>query len=150
MSLSISPTLAIASCNLHVDAIDVGTANAAGYFIIYSGDMPDELTDPIVSGDNDALIRMDMDATAFGAAADVSGDLVARATANAVADQPADLPGTATFYRQFSRDDVPLWQGNVTAPNLGGDMEISNTTVVAGVDVVLLSYVFDIPYGTNS
>lgn len=144
MTLQLASALAIASCNLKVDAIDVGSAVAAGYFRIYSGVKPVDVA-AALSG-NTVLATIPCANPAFGAAADNPGTSEARATASAIAETPAAADGLATFYRQFNRDNVPIWQGVVGLPNTDTDMWVSNTTMVTGVGVVVLSYVIAEPY----
>lgn len=144
MTVIVHPDIAVTVCNVHADSVDAGTGVAAGYFVIYSGTVPALATDAL-SG-NDALISMEMANPGFGAAVDVPVSKYAEAVAEVIAEKPADMSGTATFYRQFDRDGVVRWQGTVSEPNLDGDMWISNINVVAAVGVIVNSYVFRQPY----
>jgi hypothetical protein len=143
MTLSVSTAVAIAACNAYTAKCDVG-AGAAASFTVYSGAVPANVATAL-TGANVALVTMVMSAPAFGAAAENVSLAAAESAANAVADKPALATGTATFYRMFDKDGNAIWQGVVTAPNGGGDMELSSVSVIQSVSVVLQSFYFRVP-----
>lgn len=143
MTLSLHERVAIAACNAIVDQADLGTTNAAASFSIYSGPVPASVKAPL-SG-NTVLVQMTMSNPAFGDAVDNDTDGFAEAEAAAIGEVAAVADGTATFYRLFDRDGIAIWQGNITAPNLGGDMELSSVDVIEGVNVVVQSFFIRMP-----
>lgn len=141
MSLSFPAAVAIAACDAYVDRADLGTTNAAAKFTVYSGAVPASVN-AALTGANVALVTMAMSNPAFGAAAENVGTVSADAAAEPVADVAAAASGVATFYRLFDRDNNPIWQGTVSEPNAGGDMELSSVNVITGVNVVVQSFIF--------
>ena len=65
------------------------------------------------------------------------------AVANAVTPVSAVATGTATWFRLMDGDDTVIMQGSVSAPLGGGDITISSTEVIIGIEVsiVSLSYI---------
>lgn len=144
MTLSVTAAVAIAACDAYTARAEIGSTNPAAKFTIYSGPVPATVTDAL-TGANIALVTMTMSSPAFGPAADNVAAVAAEASAGPVADTPALADGTATFYRLFDKGGNAVWQGIVSTPNAGGDMELSSTSVITGVTVVLQSFFFRVP-----
>jgi len=144
MTITTSVEVAIAELDAVVDRADSGTTNPSARFTIYAGAMPANARAPL--GDATALVTIAMGNPAFGDAADNAAASAAEALANAIADTPALATGTASFYRLVDRDETVLWQGTVTEPNQGGDMEVSAINVVTGVNIVVQSFAMRAPY----
>lgn len=142
MALSLKASVAIAACDAVVAQAAIGSANPVR-FTVYSGTPPANI-DAALSG-NTALITIDMATPAFKAAVDNSVDGFAESEAEAIAEQPAIADGTASFYRLFDRNGTAIWQGTVSEPNLGGDMELSSLNVINGVSVVVQSFFIRVP-----
>lgn len=143
MALSLKTSIALIVCDALVAQAGVGSTNPAARFSVYSGTPPANV-EAALSG-NTALITIDMANPAFKAAVDNPTDNCAEAEANTIAEQPAVADGTATFYRLFDRSGTAIWQGTVSEPNLGGDMEVSSLNVIAGVSVVVQSFFIRVP-----
>lgn len=127
---------ALKSCDSVVDRFDEGTGKSEGYIEIRTTPVP---TDVDAAATGTLLATLPMSNPAFGAAADLAPG--ARATANAItSDAAADNTGAAAYYRGFDRDDNPIIQGDVTVITGGGDMEINNINIQAGVQVDVTSY----------
>lgn len=143
MALSLKASVAIAACDAIVAQAAVGATNPAVTFTVYSGTIPASV-DAALAG-NTALITIEMDNPAFKAAVDNVTDNCAEAEAEAIVEQPALADGVATFYRLFDRTGTAIWQGTVSEPNLGGDMELSSLNVITGVSVVVQSFFIRVP-----
>lgn len=143
MTITTTAAVAIAVANTYAAQIEAGTT-VAPYFVIYGGTPPTSVR-AALSG-NTVLATVPYANDAFQDAVDDSANGYAKAVANAVADTPATTTGEASFYRAFNRDNVAVWQGSVTENNLGGDMELSSVSLVAGVNVVVQSSELRIVY----
>jgi hypothetical protein len=137
MVIRLSNALAKAMADAADDYVNAG---AASTLVIYSGTPPTE-PDASLSG-NTALVTFTLGDPAFGTATDANPG--GRITANAVADAVAAATGTASFFRLF-RDTLATIQGTVTVTGGGGDATISDTAIVSGKSVSLLSMVFTMP-----
>jgi len=146
MVLSIDNVRAVACCNLVVDALDLGSVNPQATLVLYSGTVP-ALVDSALSG-NLVLGQLAMTAPgsggAFGDAVDANPG--ATVTANAISDDTlADNSGTASFYRAFDRNNVPVIQG--TAGTVGTSLILNNADIQAGSIISVSSLVFTFPEG---
>lgn len=141
MTLKISTDLAIVACDALVDAVDAGPA--ISQLVLFDGTAPTGLSDAITT--QKALVAFDLPEPCFGASASITGG--ARATANAIAQVRATEDGTAKFFRVVDGNGVAIWQGDITAVGGGGDLELSTTTVVSGIDVIVVSWTATMPTG---
>ena len=127
MALSFS----VAARNAQLDTLttSVGTS---GYLRIYSGTRPANVAAAITGT---LLAELVCNASAFAAAA--SGGVL---TANAIAnDSSANATGTATHYRLWKSDGTTgVIDGNVSTS--GSDLNLDNTSIVAGQVVSVTSY----------
>ena len=141
MALKFSDSAAIAACNAIVDALDTGTGS--GSIEIYNGSRPANPSVAISS--QTKLVDFVLPEPAFGNAAAVSGG--ATATANAVTPVNAVAAGTASWFRAFDGDNNALFDGDVTDTTGSGDMKVSSTTIVNGIEVSIVSFTFTQPKG---
>lgn len=138
----ISNAAAKASLDAVVAQLDAGTA---AVWNIYSGTPPADV-DAALSG-NTLLAQLTMNATSYGAAADLAPG--ARVTANAItADSSADATGTATFYRQLTQNaGTPVTQGTVNTAT--ADLILNTTAITAGSQVSVTSSTITMPEGVG-
>lgn len=107
--------------DLVVDAIDVGSTDAAGDLIVQTAADATLCTIPLAAP------------PAFGAASSGS------ATANSLPREgTATGAGTAAKFRVRNRDNSEVFQGTVTVTGGGGDMELSSTTIAVN-DVIRIN-----------
>lgn len=112
-----------ALANACVDLVDAGSGDANGDLVI------------MTSGDVE-VATLACANPAFGAAS--SGT----ATANAIADDTSATGGTAAKFKFQDRDNGEVFRGSVTATGGGGDIELDNVTVGAGVTVSMTSFTY--------
>lgn len=136
MATRIALARAAAAVDSVVDALDVGTLNAAGYINIYTGTQP---ADVATAATGTLLATLPLSAPAFGAATVANPSV---ATANAItSDTAADASGTAGWFRAFSRDNVATIDGSIsTTAAATGDMLLDDTNIVAGGTVAVTSW----------
>lgn len=142
--MKISPEDAIAACDAICARLDLGSVNPAATIEIYSGAAPTTLAEVVTT--QVLLVKLAMNASGAFAGA-IDGVNHAEATANAIADTPALADGTAAWFRIRDRDDAVRWQGTLSEPNLGGDLELSSLNIIAGVNVVTVSLKARMPKG---
>lgn len=138
----ISNAAAKASLDAVVAQLDAGTA---AVWNIYSGTPPADV-DAALSG-NTLLAQLTMNATSYGAAADLAPG--ARVTANAItADSSADATGTATFYRQLTQNaGTVVTQGTVGTAT--SDLILNTTAITAGSQVSVTASTITQPEGAG-
>ena len=131
-NLKLAAAVAIAGCNAMV-ALTNG-----GKIAVYDGAQP---ADPSVAVTTQKkLVEFTLLDPAFGAAVD--GGVGATATLNLPSAEPALDDGTATWFRVVDDADAALWDGDVTDTSGNGDMKISSTNVVQGIDVSIVSLTY--------
>lgn len=141
MALKFADAAAIAACNAIVDSIDAGASS--GSVEIYNGARP---ADPSVAVTSQTkLVDFVLPEPAFGDAVAVSGG--ATATAEAVDPVNAAAAGTASWFRVFDGDGDVVFDGDVTDTAGAGDMKVSSTTIVSGIEVSIVSFTFTQPKG---
>lgn len=139
MALSISNNAAKAACDAIVDLIDVG---GGGKLRIYSGTVPTDADTAL--GAQVLLAELNMNATAFGSAADLNPG--ARATANAITDDTAaNATGTASFFRVVNAAGTCIMQGSVSATGGGGDLQLNTVSIVINAAVQVTAFTFTVP-----
>lgn len=142
--MKISAADAIAACDAICARLDLGATNPAAEIEIYDGAQPATLEEAATT--QVLLVKLAMNATAaFISAEDAAAH--AEATANAIVDTPALADGQAAWFRVRDRDGAVRWQGTVSEPNLGGDLELSSLNIIAGVNVVTVSLKARMPKG---
>lgn len=145
MSLSFTSALALAMLNFFTGKINDGTAVAGGYVRVYAGVKPTNVRTALAG--NTVLAELPSPADAFADATVNDAGGYCEALAAAIADIPAAADGTATFFRQFNRDNVAIYQGDVGLSGSGAEMELSNVALIAGINVVVQSYIIRQPMG---
>jgi hypothetical protein len=121
MALTHTTAIRNSLADLVVDAIDVGSTDAAGDLIVQTAADATLCTIPLSAP------------PAFGAAS--SGT----ATANSLPREgTATAAGTAAKFRVRNRDNTEIFQGTVTVTGGGGDMELSSTSIAIN-DVIRIN-----------
>lgn len=133
MSIRISMDAARGACDSITAKINAGTE--ASKLVVYSGARPTNPTDAITT--QVKLIEFDLPDPAFGAATEVG--TTATAIANAVDPSVALADGTASFFRIIDGDGNPVFDGDVSNTAGTGDLKLSATSVIAGIDVTVIS-----------
>jgi hypothetical protein len=137
---------ALVACDGIVDAIDVGTAAAAGKVEIRSGAPP---ADVETAPSGTLLVLIAFNNPAFNGATDQTPG--ARATMDAtpaVEQTSATSAGTAGWFRVYDRGTATplgIWQNTVGGTSSGEGMELSNVNIAAGQQVTITSWNFDVP-----
>jgi hypothetical protein len=140
MTIKISVAAAIAACDTLVDLIDVG--GTANHLRIYSGTEP-ATADTALSG-NTMLVNFDLPDPSFGAAVSANGG--GTATLNTTSPVTAAATGTATFFRVLAGDGTTvIMQGSVSDTGGSGDLKLSSTAIVSGIDVEIVSMTVTLP-----
>lgn len=141
MSLKIIAALAIVLCDAAVDAIDAGAG--VSHVKIYDGT---QATNPATAITSQVLlVDFALPDPCFGNAGAVSGG--ALATANSITAVTASATGTATWFRVIDGNGAAVFDGTVTATGGGGDMTMTSTSIVSGVDTSVVSWTFTQPKG---
>lgn len=138
MTTRISNAAAAAACDALVDLADGGAA--AGYVEIRTGAQPASVG---TAASGTLLGTLTLSDPAFGAATTASP---AVATANSITDDSsADASGTAGWFRVYDSNDTAIWDGDITATSGGGDMELDDTSIVAGGVIAITSWTISHP-----
>lgn len=109
-----------------VAAIDNGSVNATGKIEFYSGTRP---SSPQVEPVGVTLLcALNFSNPAYGP--HING----RASANPISGGANNIlaTGMCTWFRVFDRDNNPLWDGNVSIPGRGGDIQLADTYLIRG------------------
>lgn len=141
MVVHIAHQVAIDACANINAKIDAGSG--AGKLIIYSGTRPAQ-ADAAPSGAT-VLVTFTLGDPAFAAPTTVGNN--ATASANAVAPVQAVANGTASFFRIVDSADNPVLDGSVTDTAGNGDLKLSTTAIVTGIDVSVVSLTASMPEG---
>lgn len=137
MSIRINSAFAQFLANAAVDGFD------GGQLIIYDGARP--ASADVAIGAQVPLVTFNLPTPAFGdAAATTPG---ATATANDIPAVQASATSTATFFRMKSADGTRIIDGTVTDVNGTGDLKLSSTSVISGIDVTVVSLTVTFPKG---
>ena len=132
---------AIAACAAINAGIDAGTG--PGLLRVYAGSRPADANTALTG--QTLLIEFVMKDPAFGAPTQVGNTAVA----TAVAPDPvqAVATGTATFFQILDSGETVILDGLVTDTAGAGDLKLSNTAVVSGIDVTVVSLTAIMPEG---
>jgi hypothetical protein len=135
MTYMVSNAVAIAMCNANVDLIDVG---GAGTIEIRTGAPPAN----VEAADSGSLIAtLGLNATAFGAAADINPG--ARATANAITSDTDAEAGMAAHFRIKTGGGTAHSQGTCGAGS--GDLSFNTVDIVADAEVAISALTVTVP-----
>lgn len=141
MTVHIASQVAIDACANINAKIDAGSG--PGKLRIYAGTRPAR-ADAAPTGAT-LLVEFVLGDPAFGAPATVGNN--ATATANAVAPVQAVANGAATFFRIVDSADNPVLDGSVTDTAGNGDLKLSTTAIVTGIDVSVVTLTASMPEG---
>lgn len=139
MTLKLAAAVAMAAADAAVATIDAGTP--ASTLVIYNNAEPAAITTAIT--DQTALVTFELPDPAFGASVDGAGG--ATATANAIASVTASASGTASWFRIIDGNGVAKMQGSVTDTTGNGDLKVSSTAIVSGIEVSVISLTATMP-----
>lgn len=113
---------------------------------IFSGVRPAGLLDAIAGQILLVVLEMN-DAAAFNPAADVPAEAYVEAVAGGIPDTPALETNVATWFRVLDGAGNIRWDGDVSEPNLAGDLQISSVNIVKDVNVVTVAFRARYPKG---
>lgn len=124
----------LVATEMAIDGLEAMLAhvNAGSTLLIYEGSAPGSLSDP---AGGVLLLEYTFGTPPFGTAIDADGYV--QADASAIADVTAQADGIASFFRILNSADEPKMQGSVTGTGVGGDLEITSTSLVAGSKVLV-------------
>jgi len=141
MALKFANSVAIAACDTIVDAIDAGASVST--MVIYDGTRP--ANPGVAVGAQVALATLNLPDPCFGNASAVSGG--AAASGNAITEVNASASGTATWFRVYDGNGAAHHDGDVSGTGGSGDAKLSNTALVSGVGVSVVSMTYTQPKG---
>ena len=138
MTLKISGDSAIAAAQAVLDLIDAGTGDTV--LNIYGGVEP---ADPSVVTAEVVLVSFTLPRPAFDTPFDEPTGAVA--TAKTVPAEAAAATGTATWFRFINGDGEAKLQGSVSNNAGTGDLKISSTSIISGIEVSVDSLTYTQP-----
>lgn len=141
MVVHLANASAIAACAAINARIDAGAG--PGHLRVFAGARPADANTALTT--QTLLIEFTMKDPAFGAPTQVGNTAVATATPPDPVQAAAT--GTATFFQILDSDENVILDGSVTDTAGNGDLKLSNTAVVAGIDVTVVSLTAVMPEG---
>jgi hypothetical protein len=135
---TLSSAAAIAACNAIVDRLDLpgGAGSGTGRMIVTTG----------ADGAGTVLATIALATTAFGAASDTGAEATATLAGVPLSDTSADNTGTAAgFALQSDSGGTPTNVITGSVATSGGDIDIDNTSIVAGQTVNLTALTVSVP-----
>lgn len=141
MAISISNAAAMAALAGFTALVDTGVP--ASTLVIYGGAAPANVS--VAIGAQTKLVEFELPDPAFGAPSDL--DPGAIATANPVTSVQAIGTATATFFRLIDGAGTAHIQGTVTDTAGNGDLKLSSTAIITGIDVTVVSLTVTMPEG---
>lgn len=114
-----------------------------GKLIVYGGARPADVDTAI--GAQTVLVEFTLGKPAFNPAVDANNG--GHSTANPVDVVQASATGTATFFRVFDGAGKAVFDGAVTDTTGNGDLKLSSTSVIQGIDVTVVSLTTTMPEG---
>lgn len=136
MSLKFAAAVAVALANQITTLIDAGASTSN--LVIYDGAEPTDGDTAL--GAQTALVTFALPDPSFGAASDSAGG--GKITANAIDPVNAAADGTATWFRIYDGDGNTRLQGSVSDTIGDGDLKLSATNIVTGVEVSVVSLIY--------
>lgn len=130
--------LKLASAPAEASVVALAALANGGKIAIYTGTQP---TDPTVAITGQTkLVEFTLGSPAFGAAA--SDAIRSTVTLNNPTPVAALATGTAAWFRVSDSGGVALWDGDVTDTTGNGNVKMSTTSIVSGINVaiVLMTY----------
>ena len=137
MSIRINEAFAIALADVAAGVFD------GGELAIYDGARPAN-ADTAISTQT-KLVDFTLGTPAFDPA--VVAGAGGTATATDIAAVQALATQTATFFRMTSTDGTRTIDGTVSDTSGAGDLKLSSTAVIAGIDVTVVSLTITMPKG---
>ena len=130
-----------AAAKAELDALTALLNPGGGYIEIRTGSQPATVG---TAASGTLLGTLPLSATAFGAATTASPSV---ATANAItSDTVADASGTAGWFRAYATTGpAAVIDGNITGTGGEGDMELDDTTIIAGGTIAVSSWTLSMP-----
>lgn len=129
MAVTHAATVRDAIANLIDDEVNAGTTDAQGDFALLDGAV--------------LAANFPLSNPAFGAAS--SAAITLASVPKNVAAEATGAPHTVDLFELRDRDNGAVVLGTVTATGGGGDMEIDNTSITSGQNVILSSCVYTAP-----
>jgi hypothetical protein len=139
MAITLTYPTAVAAVEAIATLVDGGVP--ASSLVIYGGTPPANASAALSS--NPVLVDFALPDPAFGAAADLNPGAIV--TAEAITPVTASATGTATFFRILDGDDNVILQGSVTDTGGNGDLKLSSTAIISGIDVTVVSLTITMP-----
>lgn len=133
MAISISNTAAMAALAAFTGQVDLGAP--ASTLVIYGGAAPASVN--VAIGAQPVLVTFALPDPAFGAPVNLNPGAIA--TANAIASVVATGTAAATFWRMIDGDGKAVLQGSVSDTAGNGDLKLSSTAIITGIDVTVVS-----------
>jgi hypothetical protein len=130
MAFKISTLLAFDIANLINESITPGSQ-----LVLYDGAVPESVDTPAT--DQNELAIFDLPSPLFADPEETEGGVLL--TANAIEPVEAVETGTASWFRVYAADEVPLIQGVVTNMAGTGEIKLPTTAVVAGISIEIMS-----------
>ena len=143
MTIQLSNATAIATADALAARVEVGTGTSL--LRVYEGVKPVDVDTAI--GAQTLLVEFELPVSFFAAAVDANPGAIAVGDVDNIATTPAAATGTAAFFRIINRNGDAVFQGTVTAVSGGGDVEISSTSIIAAIDVTVVTLNLGMPEG---
>lgn len=135
-------SLAAAKDMLNQLTAQLDAGGSAGKIEIYDGTQPGAVTD---APNGTLLAELTLSNPAFGDATD-DGAGNAQATSNSItSDSSANASGTASWFRSRASDGTAVIDGDVSTDGNGGDLQLGSTSISAGAEVAVSSWVLKMP-----
>lgn len=141
MAFEVSKTCAVKiAAAISATVQDGVTADAPSKIVIYSGAIPDN-PDTDVSGNELAIFKLANPAFSEAVFANNGGYIAL----NNVPPVQGLADGKASFFRIYNGTGKAVCQGTVTNTEGNGDMKVSSTSIITGIDVTIVSYTLTYP-----
>lgn len=145
MAFEVSKTCAVKIAAALSASVQEGvTTDTPAKLIIYSGAIPDN---PDVAVSEGQLATFNLANPVFSDAVFANnGGYIAL---NNVPPVQASATGTASFFRMLDGTGKAVCQGTVTNTEGNGDVKVSSTSIIMGIDVTIVSYTMTYPAYIN-
>lgn len=137
MSISLSTAARNAAGSAIISILDSGSTNPNGYIEIRTGTKP---TSPTFTATGTLLATLNLADPSF------SSFTNGVATANPISsDVDIDSNGIAGYFRFYNKDNVAVFDGEITATGGGGDLEFDSVNFLKGGSVEIIALTVTIP-----
>lgn len=141
MAFEVSKTCAVKIAAAVSAAVQDGvTETTPAKLIVYGGAIPAN-PDIAVNGGDLATFKLANPAFTEATFANNGGYIAL----NNIPPVQANASGTATFFRIIDGAGKAVCQGTVTDTNGNGDVKVSSTAIINGIDVTIVSYTITYP-----